>query len=76
MFDAYLEWAEPHVTAMRKGGWRNTIRLPFAHLFVDYMISVQDKREPSIMQKLVWKYAWRRCEAISDRNVCSVLEVA
>jgi hypothetical protein len=65
MFAAYREWAEPHVMAMRRGGWRNWIRLPFAHAFVGYMLAIHGKRCPSFMENTVWDYAWRRCENIA-----------
>jgi hypothetical protein len=76
MFSAYLEWAKPHVEAMRKGGWRNMVRLPFARAFVGYMIAVQEKRKPSFSERMVWKYAWNRCEIIARREALGVKAVA
>ena len=66
MFMAYLEWAEPIVKVMRKGGIGNRILLPFAHAFIGYMLAVQEKRAPSFMERMVWKYAWWRCEKIAQ----------
>jgi hypothetical protein len=76
MFSAYLEWAKPHVTAMRKGGWRNIIRLPFAHAFVGFMLAMQTGKKPTRFQKAVWKYAWYRCSKIAQRNEYLYAEVA
>jgi hypothetical protein len=66
MFMAYLEWAEPIVKVMRKGGICNRILLPFAHAFIGYMLAVQAKRVPSFAERMVWKYAWWRCEKIAQ----------
>ncbi|MFZ3043873.1 MAG: hypothetical protein WA058_02060 [Minisyncoccia bacterium] len=76
MFDAYLEWAAPHVREMRNGGWRNAIRLPFAHAFVGYMIAIQERRYPSFFERTVWNFAWRRCEKIARKNEAVMAEVA
>ncbi len=74
MFDAYLEWAGPHVKAMQRGGWRNWIRLPFAHAFVRYMIATQLKIEPTRFERLVWAHAWRRCEEIARKRALDELK--
>lgn len=77
MFLAYLEWAEPHVEAMKRGGWRNAIRLPFAYAFVRYMISIHDRKLPTLSQRIVWKYAWWRCSMIARKHsTLGVSEVA
>jgi hypothetical protein len=81
MFAAYREWAEPHVMAMRRGGWRNWIRLPFAHAFVSYMVKMHHTTrigwtKPTRLEKAVWNYAWKRCEKIAQRNEQFVEEVA
>lgn len=67
MFAGYIEWAGPHVSAMRQGGWRNSVRLPFAHAFVNYMIKKARNRKPSWFERMVFAYAWSRCEKIADR---------
>jgi hypothetical protein len=76
LFVSYLEWAKPHVTAMRKGGWRNTIRLPFAHAFVGFMLAMQTGKKTTLFQKVVWKWAWYRCSKIAQRNEYLYAEVA
>ena len=67
MFAAYLEWASPHVSAMRRGGWRNSVRLPFAHAFVNYMIKTAKQQKPTWFEKAVYAYCWKQCEKIADR---------
>ena len=76
MFMAYLEWAAPIVAIMRREGIGNKIIRPFATAFVGYMISVQRHRKITRFQRIVWKYAWRRCEKIVQRNEQFVGEVA
>jgi len=44
--------------------------------FVGYMLAVQAKVEPTITERLVWKYAWWRCEKIARLAGQSVKEVA
>ena len=66
MFAAYLDWASPHVSAMRGGGWRNSVRLPFALAFVNYMMKVAKHKEPSWFEKAVYAHCWRQCEKIAD----------
>ena len=75
MFSAYLTWAGPIVRLMRTSKVANFFLLPFAMNFVGYMLSVQANAEPTLTERLVWKYAWSRCKKIAHR-VHSVLEVA
>lgn len=79
MFDAYLEWAGPHVKAMQRGGWRNWVRLPFAHAFVRYMIKMHhvtrlNWTKPTRFERLVWAHAWRRCEEIARKRALNELK--
>lgn len=76
MFMAYLEWAEPIVRLMRNNRAANFFLVPFAMHFVGYMLAVQAKVEPTITERLVWKYAWWRCEKIARLAGQSVKEVA
>jgi len=77
MFVAYLEWAAPIVAVMKRGGVLNSILLVFCIAFVDYMIAVQDRRKPTLLQRVVWKYAWWRCSAIVHKHCAEyVREVA
>jgi len=76
MFMAYLEWAEPIVCLMRNNRAANFFLVPFAMHFVGYMLAVQAKVEPTITERLVWKYAWWRCEKIARLAGQSVKEVA
>ena len=76
MFHAYLEWAEPIVRLMRTSRIANFFLLPFAMHFVGYMLSVQAKVKPTITERLVWKYAWSRCEYIAHRQASGVKAVA
>jgi hypothetical protein len=76
MFMAYLEWAEPIVRLMRTNKAANFFLLPFAMLFVEYMLSIQAKIVPSFMERMVWKYAWSRCRKIAQRTEHSALGVA
>jgi len=62
MFVSYLEWADPHVRAMRKGGFGNLVRLPFAKAFVGYMVKIARGKTPSWFEKAVYGYAWGACE--------------
>ena len=76
MFMAYLEWAEPIVRLMRNNRAANFFLVPFAMHFVGYMLAVQAKVEPTITERLVWKYAWWRCSEIARRTEQFVKEVA
>ena len=76
MFMAYLEWAEPIVRLMRNNRAANFFLVPVAMHFVGYMLAVQAKVEPTITERLVWKYAWWRCERIARLAGQSVKEVA
>ncbi len=73
LFHAYEEWAAPHVAEMRKGGWRNRIRLPFAHAFTNYMLALYNGTEPTLFQRAVWRYAWWRCSMIARRGGSPVM---
>jgi hypothetical protein len=69
MFVAYLEWAAPLVAMMKKGGVTNMLLLPFCKEFVAYMVNTQLGKKSTFTQRMVWKYAWSRCENIARRNV-------
>ncbi len=76
MFMAYLEWAAPIVALMRKGGVANFLLLPFAIRFVNYMIAKQMGIAPTFAERMVWKWAWYRCERIARKQGAMVMEVA
>ena len=75
IFAAYLEWAEPIVKVMRRGGIGNRLLLPFAHAFIGYMLAIQAKRIPSFAERMVWKYAWGRCTKIVRRDASFLSKV-
>jgi len=68
MFNAYLKWAAPIVRLMRKEGIANMLLLPFTMRFVKYMVKIEKGIKPTFLERMVWKYAWYKCERIAQRS--------